>query len=313
MKSIKSLFRSVEVDFSAKVRWRMRFDRNPLFITLQDKYKIREYARSKGVKTANLLYVTDMPETIPFGELPQKYLIKANHGWNWNILCFNSKLYLFGNGKELVNQNGSFLNMNSATKYELSKAEAIQMCREWLVYKHFKREWAYQHIIPRIVVEELLVSKDNKALKDYRMYTFHGVVKAINVGSAIFRRDSENAFFDRSWKEFKLTTYKETRPDSLPEMPASLGEMIDVAQKLGDEIDFARIDLYDTTQGVILGEITIYPDAGTRASPTSCPVFNKWLGDQWKLRRIDAINAFCWNVASGVNSYGGSIVRKYRR
>ena len=229
MKLSKSLFRSVDIDFSAKVRWRMRYERNPLFVTLQDKYKVREYARSKAVKTANLLYVTDRPETIPFGKLPPKYLIKATHGCNWNILCFNSKLYLFGNGKKMINQDGFFLNMNSACKYELSKADAIKLCRKWMMLRYSKREWAYQHITPRIIVEELLESKDNKALKDYRMYTFHGVVKAINVGSAKFRRDGENVFFDPSWKEFKLTTYKEARPDPLPEKPASLGEMIGVA------------------------------------------------------------------------------------
>ena len=148
MKTIKSLFPSLDLCFSAKVKWRMKYDRNPLLVTLQNKYKVREYARSKGVKTATLLYATDRPETIPFGELPQHYLIKANHG---------------------------------------------------------------------------------------------------------------------------------------------------------------------TTQGIIFGELTIYPEAGHPASPTSCPVFNKWLGDQWKLSRTDVINAFCLNVVSGVISFGSRIVRKYRR
>ena len=313
MKSIKSLVRSLDLDFSAKVRWRMRYDKTPLFITLQDKYRMREYAESRGVKTANLLYATDRPETIPFADLPPRYLIKANHGWNWNILCFDSELYSFGNGKELVHQDGSFLNMKSASRYELTRAQAIQTCTEWLTRTHPGREWAYQHVIPKILVEELLVSSDNQALKDYRMYTFHGVVKAINVGSAIFRRNAENVFFDPTWKEFTLTTYKEARPDPLPERPACLAEMIDVAQTLGEELDFARIDLYDTTQGVILGEITLYPQAGRRATPTSCPLFNQWLGDQWQLTRTDAVNAFCWNIASGVGSYAGRLVRKCRR
>ncbi|OQY32276.1 MAG: hypothetical protein B6I38_04855 [Anaerolineaceae bacterium 4572_5.1] len=313
MNPIKNLFQSLDVDFSAKVRWRMRYDRNPLFITLQDKYKVREYAASKGVKTANLLYVTDRPETIPFGELPQKYLIKATHGCGWNIICFNSKFYLFGHGKEMVNQDGSLLNMDSATKYELSKAEVIKKCEEWLALKYTRREWAYHQIIPKIIVEELLVSKDNKALRDYKLYTFQGVVKAIAVRSAIYRKNGENVIFDPDWKEIKLTTYRDRRPDVIPEKPAMLGEMIDIAQKLGEEVDFARIDLYNTTQGVILGEITLYPEAGMRASPTSCRVFNKWLGDQWKLGRIDIVNAFYWNIASKVRAYGVSIVRKHLR
>jgi hypothetical protein len=288
----------------------MKYDKNPLFVTLQDKYKVREYAKSREVKTANLLYVTDRPETIPFGELPPKYLIKANHGCGWNILCYNSELYLFGSGQYLANSDGSLLNTNSATQYKLRKAEAIRMCREWLTRRYCRIQWAYKHISPRIIVEELLVPKDDKVLKDYRMYTFHGVVKAISVGSAIYRRDAENVFFNPNWKEFKLTRYREKPPDPSPEMPASLGEMFEVAQKLGSDIDFARIDLYDTTQGVVLGEITIYPEAGFLYSPTSCPVFNEWLGDQWKLSRTDAIKAFCLNFEYRV---WRGIVRRYRR
>lgn len=312
MKSIKKLFQSVQVDFSAKVRWRMRYDRNPLFIIVQDKYKVREYAAARGVKTANLLYVTDKPETIPFAELPQKYLIKASHGCGWNILCFNSKLYLYINGKDLVNPDGSLLNMNAASEYELSQAEAIQLCKEWLGRKWSKSQWAYQHIPPRIVVEELLETKDNKALTDYKMYTFHGVVKAIAVRSAIYRRNSQNIIFDPSWNEIKLTTYyKNKRPDIIPERPARLGEMIDIARRLGEELDFARIDLYNTTQGVILGEITLYPDGGLWYKPTFDRVFNKWLGDQWKLKRIAVINAFCRNVAATIRFWGLHFIHKY--
>lgn len=312
MKSIKSLYQSVQVDFSAKVRWRMIYDKNPLFITVQDKYEVREYATARGVKTANLLYVTDKPESIPFAELPQKYLIKASHGCGWNILGFNSKLYLYGNGKNLINPDGSLLNMDSAPEYELSQDKAIQLCKEWMGRRYREREWAYRHLTPRIVVEELLETKDNKALVDYKMYTFHGVVKAISVRSAVYRRNSEIVIFDPDWNEIELTAYKTKRPDTIPERPARLAEMIDIAQKLGEELDFARIDLYDTTQGIILGEVTIYPDGGLRDKPTSDPVFNKWLGDQWKLKRIAVINAFCRNVASNIRASGFRLIHKYQ-
>jgi len=79
--------------------------------------------------------------------------------------------------------------------------------------------------------------------------------------------------------------------------------MIDAAQKLGQDIDFARIDLYNTTKGIILGEMTIYPERGIIATPTACPAFNKWLGDQWKLRTLDTVSAFCLNAAYGLKLY----------
>lgn len=297
------------LDFAAKVRWRMRFDRNPRLVTLQDKYAVRAYARSKGVKTAELLHVTDRPETIPFEKLPTKYLIKANHGCGWNILCFDSAFYRFGNGSGLVNRDGSLLNTQAAAKFKLSQAEALQLCREWLARTYARREWAYRRIRPRIIVEELLEPEDHAALRDYRMYTFRGVVKAINVGSALYRNTHENVFFDPDWKYFQLTRNQEQCPDPLPERPARLGEMIAVAQTLGADIDFVRVDLYDTTRGVVLGEATIYPDAGNFDTPTACPVFNAWLGDQWKFTNRDAINGAWWNLACQARRYRHRVIR----
>jgi hypothetical protein len=308
----RTLLRPLDVDFSAKVRWRMAFDRNPLFVTLQDKYKVREYAESKGVRTARLFHATTNPDTIPFDNLPPNYLIKATHGCGWNILCFDSRLYLFGNGSELVNSDGTLLNTERAAERELSREKAVELCRHWLATKYSKREWAYRGIIPRIVVEELLEARDGEALKDYRMYTFHGSVKAINVGSAVFRRNSENAFFDAHWNEQELTVYKEVRPNPLPRKPDRLAEMVEIAQRLGEGMDFARVDLYDTTQGVVLGEITIYPEGGARTCPTHCPVFNKWLGDQWKLSGVDTFNAAWWNVFCRIRTRCGRIVRGRR-
>lgn len=296
MKSINNLFWSLELDFAAKVRHRMRYDRNPLFITVTDKYKVREYARSKAVKTANLIFVTDNSQAIPFTDLPPNYLIKMNHGSGWNILSFDTELYLFDDGAELVKADGSYVDGNSAHRCKLTIDEAQNLCHGWIKRKYSKREWAYQHINPKIIIEELLLSKDNRELKDYRLYTFQGQVKAILVDSPLYRRNQENVFFDPDWKELKLTKYDEKPPHPLPEKPNCLDEMMDVAQRLGKDIDFARIDLYDTTQGVVLGEMTVYPDGGLPNTPTFCPVFNRWLGDQWKLRlnRLDAITTFFW-------------------
>ena len=65
--------------------------------------------------------------------------------------------------------------------------------------------------------------------------------------------------------------------------PENLQEMINTAEKLGERIDFVRVDLYNTTRGVVLGEMTIYPEAGMLNRPTVDKFFNNWLGDQWIL------------------------------
>jgi hypothetical protein len=69
----------------------------------------------------------------------------------------------------------------------------------------------------------------------------------------------------------------------IPAKPETFAEMLDTVGKLAHGLDFVRVDLYDTTRGVVLGEMTIYPLAGRFNSPTPDPKFNKWLGDQWEL------------------------------
>ena len=263
----------------------MEHDRNPLFITIQDKYKIKEYAKSKGVKTPNLFMVTENPETIAFDQLPPNYFIKTNNGWNMNIRCIDSELYLFGGGQCFADFEVSTRDTVPPPDLRLSRAQCVSLCKKWLVQKHHQKEWAYHFISPKIIVEEALIPKEGGELKDFRFYTFNGVVKAINVGSASYRRNKENVFFKPNWQRFKLTRYKEKLPNPIPKKPYNLQEMIQVAQNLAKELDFMRVDLYNTSRGIVLGEMTVYPDGGRLGSPAGCPFFNWWLGAQWKINR----------------------------
>jgi hypothetical protein len=267
-------------DFAWKVRRRIRYDRNELFIIFADKLRIKEYAGTLGIKTAPLLFVTKNPETIPFDSLPANYFIKANHASGWNLVCLNSKLYHFGNGSNLFGDSGVFQPCNSA--HQISRSQCIDICKKWLQEKYSREEWAYHEIDPHIIVEELLESEKHEELKDYRLYTFNGVVKCISIGSPAYRKNKQNVFFNTRWEPFELTKYREVVPYPLPAKPFSLEEMVGVAERIGRGVDFLRVDLFDTNKGVILGEVTIYPEAGHPGTPTHCRIFNTWLSNQWK-------------------------------
>jgi hypothetical protein len=90
-------------------------------------------------------------------------------------------------------------------------------------------------------------------------------------------------FVDAHWNDIKLTVYRETVPNPPPQKPQNFGEIIAAAERLGQGLDFVRVDLYNTLDGVILAEMTVYPESGDENSPTACPEFNQWLGDQWVL------------------------------
>jgi len=304
-------------DLAAKIRWRMRFDRNPVFIRLQDKLAVRAYAAERRVATAGLLNATDEPETIPFDALPADYMIKANHGCGWNIICLAGQHYRFGDGRSLAGTaepttaSAAIDGLNE--RVPLTREEVVVECRRWLNSRYSTREWAYQHIPPRIIVEYLMVPLEGKELLDYRFYTFDGVVKAINVGSPTYRRDHLNVFYDVNWNQIELSRYAEALPQTLPPRPKFLDEMVATASRLGKGLDFVRIDLYDTAGGIVLGEITVYPESGTRGMPTGCPRFNRWLGDQWRMTALQKCAVWAWNIADFVPSVVSAVMHRMRR
>ncbi|MGZ9165183.1 MAG: ATP-grasp fold amidoligase family protein, partial [Anaerolineales bacterium] len=207
-------------DFSWKMRWRMRHDKNPIFVELLDKYRVKQFAQKLGVRTAETFLVTDKPETIPFDSLPETYFLKANHGCRWNILYENGAFYLYGDGK-------GFSDQDNISKSKLTRAEVIRHCKSWLASKYSIRQWAYQQIEPLIMVEEVLRQREGGELKDYKFYTFHGNVELIKVFSQTIRRDHEEILLDANWQPIKLANQKTSDPLSIPAKPETLPEMLE--------------------------------------------------------------------------------------
>ena len=263
-------------DFSWKMRWRMKHDQNPLFVEVQDKYKVKSYAQKRGVQTAAVFHVTDNPATIPFDSLPDNYFIKANHGCGWNILCKEREFYIHSTKVNLAK-------IADSQKYKISRQEVLKYCQSWLNTTYSKRQWAYQQISPLIVLEEVLVPKSSEEIIDYKIYTFNGFARVIQILDTTIRQNNENILLDPGWREFKLPDDKYSHPEILPQKPDTLEEMVSAAEKLGQGLDFIRVDLYDTMRGVILGEMTVYPEGGRLNSASYDPAFNRWLGDQWDL------------------------------
>ncbi len=287
------------IDFAAKVRWRKRFQHNPILVKIQDKLAVKDYAAQFGVKSAKVFYKTKNPEAIPFDSLPENCFIKANHGCGWNIMRLNGRFYHFKNGSSIVDETGRYRE-KELKEHEIIKAEVIGKCKKWLNSKYDVSEWAYSHIDPRIYVEELITQTDETDIFDYRFFTFNGKVACYGIGSPAMRKNMENVFFDASGIEIQLTRYAEKVPDSLPPKPDFLNQMIEAANKLGKGIDFVRIDFFCNDHDFYLAEMTVYPQSGDRNTPTSCPEFNHWLAGHWKMKNSDLLMAIIWRVYGSI-------------
>jgi len=251
--------------YNEKICYRKLFDRNPLLITTSDKYKARQYIKNKiGYEAENhfipLLWATDNPETIPFDDLPDEYVIKPNNGAGWWII------------KDLVQ-----FTVDSTKKIydSLTKEQIINICKGWLSEDYSKRwnEWAYGQIDPLIVVEKLLRCKNGELPSDYRLCMFSGKLRLIYVTKpyqAMFN------YFDQDWNPIKFK-YKPLDPDC--KRPVEFDKMIYFAEKLSKGWNFIRCDFYLVDGKVYFGELTHYPGCGHTPFPRDIDLK---LGEYWK-------------------------------
>ncbi len=248
--------------YNEKIQWKKLYDRNPLLTVTADKYAVRSYLKSVlGEKSASellipLYHVTDKPENIPFGELPEKFVVKPNHG---------SQMHIFVEDKNQL-------------PYEL----IIKECKRWLKvnFGFYTGEWAYRNIKRKILVEKMLETETGEMPLDYKLYCFHGKCKLIRVSGNRFGEEVLSGYFDTDWNllPFGVPGYKCNHPY---DKPGNLGEMISLAECLSKPFDYVRVDLYSIGKKTYFGELTHYEASGMgRLEPES---FDFMLGQYWNI------------------------------
>ena len=248
------------LSFEEKIVWKKIYDRNPLLPIITDKYMVRGYLKDiLGEGDAEkilvpLFYVTDKPETIPFDNLPQEYIIKPNHASHRYIIVEKPKA--------------------------VDRGQIISKCREWLIEPYGLRmhEWAYQKIKRKIVVEKLLRDESGNFPIDYKFYVFHGKCHLIQVVYGMLA-DKSFGYYTPEWEYLniqRLVKSAERKP-----RPRSLGSMIGLAESLGAHFDFISVDLYLFNDKIYFGELTNYTGSGYFSwDPKS---FGFELGEKWKI------------------------------
>lgn len=226
------------VTFNEKVLHRILFDRRAVFTQLADKAAVRSYVEQRiGPEILPKLYfLTSHPDTIPFDDLPGRFVVKPTHGSGWVQLVID--------------------------KFTLDRAALMKLCSDWLRRSYYKqtREPVYKHIEPRIIVEELIDDGNGSAPNDYKLFVFDGTVKLIQLHSGRFS-DHRAALFTPTWKRVDAYFGYDDIGGDVPR-PAHLAEMITYAETLGRDLDFVRADFYDTGERLYFGELTTTPGGG---------------------------------------------------
>ena len=229
--------------FNEKLQWLKLNDATPLKTTLTDKFLVREWIRDKIGEQylIPLLGVWDKFEDIKMSELPDSFVLKANHGSEWNVVVQN---------REEVNWNKVQKNFDEWMSYNFAFIAGFQM--------------QYLNIPPKIIAEKYIKSADGN-LYDYKIHCFNGKPEYIHVigNRKINAHQAKEAFYDTAWVLQPFISGVYSKYETEIKKPAHLKEMLRIAEILSREFIYVRIDLYELDSGEIkFGEMTFTPGSG---------------------------------------------------
>lgn len=229
--------------FTEKIQWYKSNYRNPLMRKCVDKYTVRKYVERKGLENilVPLIKKYDSIAAINWDELPDKFVMKTtNGGGGLNVIVCNdkSKMDIEEVRKKLESSDPVFKKNSGG------------------------REWAYYGLKRRIVVEKLLINKQNPeaGIDDYKIFCYGGVPKYIIVDVDRYIGHKRN-FYDTKWKNLHIESDcpKADREISKPE---NLDRMLQIASTLSEDFPYVRVDLYNVDGEIYFGELTFYPWSG---------------------------------------------------
>jgi hypothetical protein len=102
-------------------------------------------------------------------------------------------------------------------------------------------------------------------------------VKLIQIDTARFT-GHRRALYYPDWRDSGARLAFDGFAEPLAE-PGNLQQMIELAQILGREVDFVRVDLYSVGEKIYFGEMTPTPGGGM--SHFEPERMNEWLGSLW--------------------------------
>lgn len=247
--------------FTEKIQWYKLNYRNYKMNKCVDKYLVRDYVKEKGLENilVKLLGQYDNIQKLDFDKLPEKFVIKRTNGGGGDnvIICFNkSDLNFFDLEKKLDLRENS----------------------------NVGREWAYNDLKPRIIVEELLINKDDPSagINDYKIFCYYGKPKYIVVDIDRYI-DHKRNFYDIYWNKIDVGSDCNQTEKQINK-PQNLEEMLRIASKLSKEFPFVRVDLYNIEGQIYFGELTFYPWSGyVQFTPDD---FDYKLGENFNLKNF---------------------------
>jgi hypothetical protein len=277
-RELARLWRAKPLTFNEKVRYKMLADRRPMLTTFADKLAVRTYVESKvGEGHLTELYAaTSDPRSLTADALPREFVVKPTHASGAVVIV-----------ADFAPPGASLRRSDDVWTKSVVRPESLDwnLLQEtgamWLSHRYFHEssEWAYRGVPAMLMAEELLEDGDGVP-PDYKLCVFDGRVKVIEIHLDRFVAHTK-CMYTTDWERIPANWGHPAGRDVDP--PAALPEMIEIAERLGEGVDFVRVDMYAMPDRIVCGELTNYPLAGTGWFDP--PEFDRQLGELWTLPR----------------------------
>lgn len=235
--------------FNEKLQWLKLNDRHDGYSLLVDKLKVKEFVASAAGKeyVVPTLGEWDRAEDIDFEALPERFVLKCNHGSGLVVICRD--------------------------KASLDRERAIGVLSRQLTqdFSMVWREYPYRNVRRKVFAEELLGGEET--VYDYKFFCFSGKACYIQVDIDRFGKHRRN-IYTVDWELTDLEIeYPRDTSKPIPR-PERLDEMTVLAEKLSSGIPHVRVDLYHVDGRVYFGEMTFFHGGG----------FERFRPAEWDLR-----------------------------
>lgn len=241
--------------YDEKIQWIKLYGITPAMKILSDKLAVRECVKQQiGEKYLTpVLGVWNSFDEINFDTLPERFVLKTNHG------------------------SGSLLVVKDKEKFD--RFDAKKKFDNWMAIDFaFNNgfEMQYHGIQPKVFAEEIITDhKGSEDLMDYRVWCFDGKPIFISIAKDTYAtnqlikekpgttvRGVQKAFFDTEWNRlpfvYELPKYEGDVP-----RPDCLSELLQQAEKMAQGFPHARVDFYVLSdQSIRFGEVTFTHTSG---------------------------------------------------
>ena len=247
--------------YTEKMQFAKLFDRDERKVLCSDKYLVRKWVAERIGESylIPLVGVWDYPSKIDFSRLPEKFVIKTNHG--------SGDVFVIDNKTKLKKQQIR----------EIKRKLTIALNQD---YSCLFGELHYKDINPKVIAEKYVDPGSDSDLMDYKFMCFNGIPYFCMVYTGRGHKLKQYVY-DMDWNLQNWGTAEYVQSIDAIKKPSNFDEMVLVAKKLSEGFSHVRVDLYDVNEQIYFGEMTFTNGAGLhRIKPIEA---DKMLGELWNL------------------------------